>query len=249
MAKSFNSEHGVVLFSKGKLNENDLEEGTIQRKVVGNSSQGYKSIRCHRCGKLRHIQRYCRVMISKVNVACEDYKDDEPKWEHCFTIEDVEIKDNVAFESEPNKSHINYVYFKEEWIVESGCIHHSCDNIRERVIVTADNSTYPVMKEGVVEIGINDTNIKLNDVYHVPDDVKVLGSMKYIEADVLFAGTKKGFLFVMSAGEAYVKKTSQIDNAAICHARLGHLGYQMLQKISSDKFLDGMPPLKNAQEK
>jgi len=55
MAKSFNSEHGVVLFSKGKLNENDLEEGTIQRKVVGNSSQGYKSIRCHRCGKIGHI--------------------------------------------------------------------------------------------------------------------------------------------------------------------------------------------------
>ncbi|KAH0765122.1 hypothetical protein KY285_000993 [Solanum tuberosum] len=136
----------------------------------------------------------------------------------------------------------------------------------------ADNSTYSVMKEGVIEIGINDTNIKLNDVYHVPglkknlisvsqitdfgkyvlfgpDDVKVLGNMKNIEADVLFAGKKKGSLFVMSAGEAYVKKTSQIDNAAIWYARLGHLGYQMLEKIFSNKLLDGMPPLKNAQEK
>ncbi|KAG5594399.1 hypothetical protein H5410_035631 [Solanum commersonii] len=115
----------------------------------------------------------------------------------------------------------------------------------ERVIVTDDNSTYPVMKEGVVEIGINDTNIKLNDVYHVPglkknlvsisqitdsgkyvlfgpDDVKVLGNMKNIEADVLFAGKKKGSLFVMSTGKAYVKKTSQIDNATIWHVRLGH---------------------------
>ncbi|KAH0765121.1 hypothetical protein KY285_000992 [Solanum tuberosum] len=92
MAKSFNSEHRAVLFSKAKLNEDDPEEGTNHRKATGNSSQGYKSIRCHRCGKLGHIQRYCRVKISKANAACEDEQDDEPKWEHCFITEDVEIK-------------------------------------------------------------------------------------------------------------------------------------------------------------
>lgn len=79
---------------------------------------------------------------------------------------------------EPNKSHINYVYFKEEWIIDSGCTHHVTGDdslfleLRqqkgERVIVTADKLTYPAMKEGVVEIGVNDTNINLNDVYHVP---------------------------------------------------------------------------------
>ena len=77
------------------------------------------------------------------------------------------------------------------------------------------------MKKGVVEIGIDDTNIKINDEYHVlglkknlvlvsqitnsgkyvlfgPDDVKVLDSMKNIEVDVLFVGKKKDYLFVMS---------------------------------------------------
>ena len=91
----------------------------------------------------------------------------------------------------------------------------------ERVVLISDNSTSPIMKEGVVEIGINDTNIKLNDDYHVPslkknlvaisqstdsgkyvlfgpDDVKVLDSMKNIEVDVLFVGKKKDSLFVMS---------------------------------------------------
>ncbi|PHT95366.1 hypothetical protein T459_03248 [Capsicum annuum] len=170
MAKDFNSEHGAVLFSKGKPNEDDSEKDTDRRKVAGNNSQGYKSIMCHRCGKLGHIQISCRVKISKAN--------------------------------------------------------------EERVIVMVDNSTYPVVKKGVVEIGVNNTNIKLNDVYYVsglkkklvsvsqitnsekyvvcgPDDVKVLGNMENIKAGVLFSIKKKDFSFAMSAIEAYVKKTSQ----------------------------------------
>ncbi|KAF7843962.1 Retrovirus-related Pol polyprotein from transposon TNT 1-94 [Senna tora] len=52
----------------------------------------------------------------------------------------------------------------------------------------------------------------------------------------------------MSVGEAYVKKTSQTDNALIWHARLGHVGYQLLQQISSKGLVDGMPSLKNVRE-
>ncbi|KAF7802901.1 Retrovirus-related Pol polyprotein from transposon TNT 1-94 [Senna tora] len=143
----------------------------------------------------------------------------------------------------------------------------------DRVIITADNSTYPVVKEGVVTIDVADTTrgIKLNDVYHVPgltknlvsvpqitdsgkyvlfgpNDVKVLDNVNNISADVVLTGRKKGSLFVMSAGEAYVKKTSQTDSVAIWHARLGHVGYQMLQQISSKKLLDGMPTLQNVRE-
>ncbi|KAK2996300.1 hypothetical protein RJ639_026501 [Escallonia herrerae] len=71
-----------------------------------------------------------------------------------------------------------------------------------------------------------------------PKDVKVLENVKEISIDVIFSCEKKGSLFVMSAGEVYVKKTSQTDNAAIWHARLGHVGYQLLQQISSKKFVD-----------
>lgn len=145
----------------------------------------------------------------------------------------------------------------------------------ERVIVTADNSTYPVAKEGAVTIDVaGDTktsSVRLDDVYHVPGlkknlvsvsqitesgkyvlfgpiDVKVLDNMKDISADVILSGEKKGSLFVMSAGEAYVKKTSQINSAAIWHACLGHVGYQMLQQVSSKKLVDGMPTLKDVRE-
>ncbi|XP_071742583.1 uncharacterized protein [Rutidosis leptorrhynchoides] len=81
-----------------------------------------------------------------------------------------------------------------------------------------------------------------------PTDVKVLENVKEIVGDVLFTGENKGSLFVLSAGEAYVKKTSQTDNGAIWHARLGHVGYQMLKKIFSHKLVDGIPQLKNVRE-
>lgn len=41
------------------------------------------------------------------------------------------------------------------------------------------------------------------------DDVKVLGNMKNIKVDVLFSGKNKDSLFIMSGGEAYVKKTNR----------------------------------------
>lgn len=84
-----------------------------------------------------------------------------------------------------------------------------------------------------MKIDVNEASFQLNDVYRVPGlkknlvsvsqitdsgkfvlfgptDVKVLDNVKDIGVDVVLTGEKKGSLFVMSAGEAYVKKTSQI---------------------------------------
>ncbi|KAK3022504.1 hypothetical protein RJ639_046781 [Escallonia herrerae] len=138
------------------------------------------------------------------------------------------------------------------------------------VIITADNSVHPVVNEGTTNInahGSMDSGVVLKDVYHVPGlkknlvsvsqiidsgkyvlfgpkGVMVLHNLKNVEAYILLVGEKKESLFVMSAGEAYVEKTSKNDRAAICHARLGHVGYQMLHQISSKKLLDGVPVLK-----
>ncbi|XP_071719575.1 uncharacterized protein [Rutidosis leptorrhynchoides] len=147
------------------------------------------------------IKRYYRSKVTKANVACSSNDDDEVKWEQCFTIDTV-VK-------------------KNQWIVDSGCSHHVTgdgtllhdvkDHNQNRVVITADNSTHQVKKEGCYSNVIIDVNIDtftLEDVYLVPKLTKNLVS--------------KGSLFVLSAGEAYVKKTSQTDNGAIWHARLGH---------------------------
>lgn len=144
-------------------------------------------------------------------------------------------------------------------------------HIGERVIVTADNSVYLVAKEGFMKIGAENMTVKLNDVFRVPglkinlisvsqftnsgryvlfgpNDVKVLDNVKNIATDVVLIGQKKDSLFVMTVGEAYVKKMSQADSATIWHARLGHLGYQLLQQISSNKLMEGILALQNVWE-
>ena len=287
MAKNYDSE--AVIFSKGKHiqkntstgNKNN-KEGQSAGKTSGDNSQNPNIVKCYRCGKVGHIKKNCKVKLSKVNVASEHEDEDQLKWEQCFIIEVVEGGNNVTAKTIQVQAASNHEVHKEEWIIDSGCSHHVTGNdsllseVRqhkgERVIVTTDNSSYPVAKEGVVEIGMDDKSmVKLDDVFHVPGlkrnlvfisqiinsgkyvlfgpkDVKVLDNLKTISADVITSGEKKGSLFVMSAGEAYVKKTSQTESATIWHARLGHLGYQLLQQISCKKLVDGIPALQNVHE-
>ena len=61
---------------------------------------------------------------------------------------------------------------EKKWIIDSGCSHHATGNdsllssVRqhdgERVIVTADNSVHPVIKEGNLKVKAEEGNIFLN---------------------------------------------------------------------------------------
>ncbi|KAK3042181.1 hypothetical protein RJ639_001301 [Escallonia herrerae] len=282
-----------VLFSKWKLKEKENSKaGVGGDKYSAKSStsnadssttpqQKYSSKKCYRCGKIGHIKKYCRVKLVKANTACENDDSDKLKWEQCFSIETAQKQGKELGASDQIEAFVNYVDYKKEWILDSGCSHHVTGNSElvsnihkhngDRVIITADNSIHPVVNEGTANInahGSMNSGVVLKDVYHVPGlkknlvsvsqitdsgkyvlfgpkDVMVLDKLKNVEADILLVGEKKESLFVMSAGEAYVKQTSKNDRAAIWHARLGHVGYQMLQQISSKKLLDGVPVLKD----
>ncbi|KAJ0017120.1 hypothetical protein Pint_11124 [Pistacia integerrima] len=156
------------------------------------SQRGSQTRRIHqprtRLKKKTQVQRKMAIhKISKVNVACASEGDDQLKWEQCFIVEEVEEKSVQTL--------VNYVNNdKEEWIIDSGCSHHVTGNDTlfsemrqhhgEQVIVTADNLTYPVAKEGVVTIDVVDdtrsSSVKLNDVYHVPSLKKNLVSVSQI---------------------------------------------------------------------
>ncbi|KAM3338762.1 hypothetical protein P3S68_030848 [Capsicum galapagoense] len=254
---------------------NKNKEKEITTEKGGNSHNNKK---CYRCGKIENIKKNCRVKLSKANVACTNDGDEQMKWEQCFSSETVEQKSAEDFVNYDNNnkreewivdSRCSHHVTGDDSLFSEMREHH-----RDRVIIITDNSTYPVSKEGVVTIEVADDkskSIKLQDVYHVlglkknlvsvPQitdsgkyvlfgltDVKVLENVKETSADIIFTDERKGSLFVMSTGEAYVKKTSQTDSAKIWHARLGHVGYQMLQQISSRKLVDGMPTLKNVRE-
>ncbi|KAA8549858.1 hypothetical protein F0562_001542 [Nyssa sinensis] len=149
-----------------------------------------------------------------------------------------------------------------------------CPHYGKRAIVTADNSLHPIVKEGDFNVKKDISNVSgvsLKDVYHVPslkknlasvsqivdsgryvlfgpDDVKIISNIKHLEADVLFTGKRKDSLYVLSASDAYVEKTGQNASMTLWHARLGHVGYQFLQKISTKKLLDGVPLFKEIHQ-
>ncbi|KAA8537014.1 hypothetical protein F0562_029492 [Nyssa sinensis] len=144
----------------------------------------------------------------------------------------------------------------------------------KRAIVTTDNSLHPVVKEGNFNVKNDISNaggVSLKDVYHVPglkknlasvsqiadfgryvlfypNDVKIISNIKHLEADVIFTGKRKDSLYVLSASDAYVEKTGQSASVTLWHARLGHVGYQLLQKISTKKLLDGVPLFKEIHQ-
>ncbi|KAG6384430.1 hypothetical protein SASPL_155755 [Salvia splendens] len=149
-------------------------------------------------------------------------------------VADADMRANVS---------IDYNY---EWIIDSGYSHHATGNDsllscvrphnQKKVIVTANNSLHPVVNEGKFCV---DKDISLDDVYHVPGLKKNLASVSQI-AD----SGRKDTLYVLSANEAYIEKTSQYASATLWLARLGHVGFQLLQKISENKLLEGVPQFK-----
>ncbi|KAK3010974.1 hypothetical protein RJ639_010854 [Escallonia herrerae] len=229
--------------------------------------------RCRQLGHVKRMCRV-KLVDENANMVTDEASD-QPKWEQCFSSVVAEALANtsatfsapVNYEKEwiIDSGCSHHVTGNDSLFSE---LHqHSGD----KVIITADNSVHPVEKEGNVCIAserLKEDDIVLSNVYHVPglrknlvsvsqitnsgkyvlfgpEDVKILDNVKNIGADVLVVGEKRDSLFVMSAVEAYVEKTSRNDGASIWHARLGHVGYQMLQQISSKKLVDGIPVIKD----
>lgn len=281
-----------VLFTKDKGRDKSTTkhvDNGKQQRYAANSDGNSKT--CHRCGKHGHIKKYCRVKVvcqrcgksghikpnCRVKLADEndnavhEEKDDQLKWEQCFSIEVGEQHAQGSNDS---------IDYKRDWIIDSGCSHHATGNASvlsgvrphqgRRVIVTADNSLHPVVKEGHLIVkadkSVSDT-VALRDVYHAPGlkknlasvsqitdsgryvlfgphNVQILTNFRSIDADVLSTGERKDSLYVLSASEAYVEKTSRNASFSLWHARLGHVGYQLLQQISIKRLLEGVPLFK-----
>ncbi|KAL0322020.1 UNVERIFIED_CONTAM: hypothetical protein Scaly_2498400 [Sesamum calycinum] len=131
-----------------------------------------------------------------------DNEGDQLNWEQCFTMEAVEESDNAHIGSASNQTKTNYANYKDAWIAS-------------------------LAKEGAVKIDADETSVKLDDVYHVPGLKKNLISVSQI------TNSGKYVLFGPKdvKSERHMSRKRAKLSATTWHARLGHVGYQMLQQI------------------
>ena len=64
----------------------------------------------------------------------------------------------------------------------------------------------------------------------------------------MLCGKIKEYLYVLSDSDEYIKKVTHNASSTLWHARLGHVGFQLLQKISTKQLLDGVPIFKDIQD-
>ncbi|KAJ7949736.1 Retrovirus-related Pol polyprotein from transposon TNT 1-94 [Quillaja saponaria] len=223
------------LFTKKNTARLQLLENKLARLVQGenmptikDNQLRWRNVKCYRCGKLGHSKRNCSVKLGdeSANVVTDETYD-QLQYEQCLStiLAETQAKTSAVIPSSIN--------FEKEWVIDFGYSHHVTGNdslfselhqhLGDRAIVTADNSVNHVEKE------VSQITDSGKYVLFGPKGVKILENVKNIAADVLLVGEKKDYLFVMSATEAYVERTSRNDGVSIWHARLGHVGYQMLQ--------------------
>lgn len=120
---------------------------------------------CHRCGKLRHRRKNCRVNLKSKNVAeKEGDSKSEEEWGKCFMASTTTVDASTS------------INFDNDWIIDFDYGHHLTNNdykfssFRDYngndAIIMADNSVHPVEKEGIVTIkGDGDDSITLDSVF------------------------------------------------------------------------------------
>ena len=264
-------------FVKNKGNRNSStscpydQSNSSPSGVHGESSKttsNKKIFKCYRCGKTRHINRFCQVKLRESNVA--DKIEEEEDWGKCFVAE-TKFVDALAS-----------MNFEDDWIVDSSCGHHltgdqsKFSSLQEyngnEAIVTVDNTVHQVENEGTIIInGKQEDSITLNSVSHVPSmkknlfsvanavdagnfvlfgprDVKFLRNIKELKADVVHTGKRVKNLFVLSASDSYIEKMSNNDNSHLWHARLGHLNMDKLKAMVKLKLVNGLPNISSFGE-
>ncbi|KAK9190308.1 hypothetical protein WN943_018912 [Citrus x changshan-huyou] len=88
---------------------------------------------CNRCGKSGHIKANCRVKLDEAgaNVANESKESEQSNWEQCLSIEVIDQPTSMTSVVHQTNAPIDVnaaIDYNKEWIVDSGCSHHTMGN-------------------------------------------------------------------------------------------------------------------------
>lgn len=244
---------------KSKLLEGDYEK-KISKSAFFTTKKGYKpkkSIKCYNCGEKNHVAKDCtkKKNNSKDKSKLLNDKNKSPNDQNKSLNGTKAMFRAVCLSS-------NQEYVSNDWYLDSGASNHVTPksswlhNQRKSSISSitiANGDALNVTNAGDCNLTINDFNVKINNVVHVPDsDVNLLSVSKiaengntimfkddickvYTPNDELIAETKavNGVYKFKSDGVKTMYAGEKPDDFMTWHRRLGHLNCSDLNKMKN----------------
>lgn len=246
-----------------KLLDMQSEKNSNGEAFLGKKSMKFskknkaKNKKCYICGSESHFKKDCNMNKHKT----KNDKSNEKK--------------HAAFTAIAMACHVK----PNEWYIDSGCSNHMTpvnELIREKKkpnvseILAANNASMKVVNTGNVDLKLNNVNLSINDVLHVPDlSANLLSVSRMCEKGnkvvfdeqgckiytrendlVSFCKPENGIYKLKSNISECMNAVNKSDDLVLWHRRLGHMNYDNMKKmrdgaVNGVKFRDGKIGMQN----
>lgn len=251
-----------LLHEEQKMKLKSDSENSVNKVLMAKNNKFKKGPKCHHCGKMGHIKKFCRLLLNKNNIEKLQYS--EFKGDEQLNSESVSLVVSHALSVSDKK------FLHSSWIVDSGATcHMTNDKFKFTNFSLFDSSLSVALGDGHsleapgkgcvllrTRVPHGERVCTLSDVLYVPElsfnllsisKVTKSGKVSEFSDNLCKIKEKTGNCVAVAekVGNLYHLLTCSDDhkvnvsdcatklNANIWHRRFGHLGIQNLKLLAS----------------